>query len=134
MRAIRWMFALALVLALAGCEGAYTARRVPSADLEDTETVVLLTKPLRAMVAVEEQRARWNQANLLEVQARIRNRVEKPLQLEVQTVFKDSQGFSTNDNTAWQRMIFEPNETKIYRVTSLNGKARRFTIRIREVK
>ncbi|MFH1762860.1 MAG: YcfL family protein [Gemmatimonadota bacterium] len=129
----RWVALLVVFLALGGCEGAYRAEKVPLADVEDRETFVLLTKSLQGQVTVEGQRAKWNEANLLEVQARIRNRTEEPLQVEVQTVFKDAEGFSTDDEAVWRRLMFEPNETKIYRVNSLNPKARRFTIRVREV-
>lgn len=132
MKRIQWIIPFVLVLSLAGCEGAYRARRNTRADLENRESVVVLTSKLRDTIAVESQRAKWSPANLLEIQARLRNRTEKPVQVEVQTVFKDADGFSTNDNTVWTRMLFEPNETKIYRVNSLNTKARRFTIRIRE--
>jgi uncharacterized protein YcfL len=126
-------FALALLgIFTFGCEGAYRPAKIPGADVENTETFVLFTKKLKGQVTVEGQRAKWTGANLLEVQARIRNRTEKPLQVEVQTVFKDDQGFSVNDTSAWKRLIFEPNETKIYRVNSINSKARNFTIRVRE--
>jgi len=115
-----------------GCEGAFRPVHIPRADVEDTETFVLLTRNLKNQVTVEGQRAKWTAENLLEVQARIRNRMEEPLQVEVQTVFKDKDGFSVNDISAWQRLIFEPNETKIYKINSINSKARRFTIRVRE--
>ena len=117
-----------------GCDGAYRPVSVPGANVENDETFVLLTRNLRDLGTVEGQRAKWTDANLLEVQARLRNRTEKPLQVEVQTVFKDKQGFSVNVITTWHRLIFEPNETKTYVVNSLNAKARRFTIRVREIK
>ena len=74
-----------------GCEGAYRPAHIPRADVENTETFVLLTKNLKNQVTVEGQRAKWTDKNLLEVQARIRNRMEEPLQVEVQTVFKDKE-------------------------------------------
>jgi uncharacterized protein YcfL len=83
-----------------GCEGAYRTVHIPGADVENRETIVLLTKTLQDQIAVEGQRAIWNEANILEVHARLRNRTEKPLQVEVQTVFKDQKGFSVNDVSA----------------------------------
>ena len=134
MKLIRWLLFLCMATVVVfGCEGAYRAKKVPLADVENRETFVLFTKYLQKRLTVEGQNARWNEASLLEVQARLRNRTEAPLEVEIQTVFKNKDGFSTNDTTAWQRLMFEPNETKIYRVTSLNSKARRFTIRVREV-
>ena len=129
------LFILGLVSVLiTGCEGAYRAVRIPGADVENREVIVLLTKTLQDQIAVEGQQAKWNKANLLEVRARLRNRTEKPLQVEVQTVFKDQKGFSVNDVSAWQRLIFEPNETKTYHVNSMTSNARRFTVRVREVR
>jgi uncharacterized protein YcfL len=117
-----------------GCEGAYRAFHIPGANVENRETIVLLTKTLQDQIAVEGQQAIWNEANLLEVNARLRNRTEKTIRVEVQTVFKDQKGYSINDVSVWQRLIFEPNETKIYHVNSMTSNARRFTVRVREVR
>ena len=70
----------------------------------------------------------------LEVAANLRNRLNRRIQVQVQCVFKDAQGFGTGDETPWQDVIFTENTQETVRFTSLNDKARGYTVRVREAR
>lgn len=70
----------------------------------------------------------------LEVAANLRNRLNRRIQVQVQCVFKDAQGFGTGDDTPWQDVIFTENTQETVRFTSLNDKARGYTVRVREAR
>jgi uncharacterized protein YcfL len=137
---MRYWVPLVLVVgaavALTGCskyrEGPHPAVSVPEVALEERETVVILNDILRKKIAIEAQGNRWTDTRRLQVFANIRNRTDFVQNIDVQTVFKDEAGFSLRDETAWQRIILEPNETTNYTSTSLDDRARKYTIRIRE--
>jgi len=124
------------VVVLVGCskyrEGPHPAVSVPEVALEERETVVVLDDILAKKIAIEAQGNRWTETRRLQVFANIRNRTDFAQNIDVQTVFKDEAGFSLRDETAWQRIILEPNETTNYSSTSLDDRARKYTIRIRE--
>lgn len=70
----------------------------------------------------------------LEVAANLRNRLNRRIQVQAQCVFKDAQGFGTGDETPWQDVIFTENTQETVRFTSLNDKARGYTVRVREAR
>src|SRR5687767_12993382 len=96
----------ALGLAL-GCEhdGAYVPDTEPHAAVENISTVALLDEDLADMIAVEGQQAKYSDDGRLQVVANLRNRSEDRLTVQVQTVFKDENGFSTGDETAWETIV-----------------------------
>jgi len=125
-----------VAVAVVGCsryrEGPHPAVSVPEVALEERETVVVLDDILRKKIAIEAQGNRWTETRRLQVFANVRNRTDFVQNVDVQTVFKDEAGFTLRDETSWTRIILEPNETKNYSATSLDDRARRYTIRIRE--
>jgi uncharacterized protein YcfL len=123
----------ALGLAL-GCEthrGAYVPETVPQAAAENYNTVVLLSEKLAESIAVEGQQAKYSDDGRLQVYANLRNRVEKRLRVQVQTVFKDENGFSTGDETAWETIMIPALSQHTYQTIAQNSKARRYTIRVK---
>ena len=134
---MNWKLAsmLAAVTLTFGChKGAYEARTEPQAAYENTETVVLLGGDIRRSIAVEGQQAKLAEDGRLQVFANIRNRWTKRLTVQVQTVFKDENGFSTGDETAWETMIITERSQTSYQTTSQNTNARKYTIRIRSLR
>ena len=67
----------------------------------------------------------------LEVHANVHNRQGKRIQVQVNCVFKDEQGFSTGDETPFQSLILDEYGTQTVTFTSLNNKARDYTIQVR---
>ena len=69
----------------------------------------------------------------LEVLAYVRNRENRRLQLQVNCVFKDENGFPTEgDETPFRNLILTENAEEPVMFTSLNNKAKICIIRIRE--
>ncbi len=68
----------------------------------------------------------------LEVAANLRNRLSRRIQVQVQCVFKDSQGFAVDDSATWQDLILTEAGQETVRFQSLNDKAKRYTLRVRE--
>jgi len=118
---------------LAGCSspGPYRAEHAPGA-LEETETVVILSRSLRKNIKVEGQRADRLPDNRLEVHANIRNYSNKAAHIQVQTIFKDRDAVSLNDETTWLPLLMTENGTQTYTATSMSDEATFYTIRIRE--
>jgi len=133
---IALVLAVATVAALGGCsryrEGPHPAVSVPEVALEERETAVVLDDILSRKVAIEAQGNRWTETRRLQVFANIRNRTDFVQSIDVQTLFKDEAGFPLRDETAWTRIILDPNATANYTATSLDDRARKYTIRIRE--
>ena len=67
----------------------------------------------------------------LQVRANILNRVNKRVDLQVNCVFKDEQGFSTGDETPFQTLILDETAQDTVTFTSLNDKAKNYTVRVR---
>lgn len=130
--------ALALIaclsLAATGCKtGPYTAKSVQPSP-EDTESLVLLDKELVKQISVQVQRAGFTSDGRLTAEANLRNLTKKTLNVQVQTVFKDAQGLSTGDESAWRTMILNPNAMETYQSNAMNMKAERYTIRVRKAR
>lgn len=67
----------------------------------------------------------------LGVVANIQNRENAPESVQVRCVFKNSDGFSTGDETAWQMLVLGAGATEAVRFTSMNNLARKYTVAAR---
>ena len=119
---------------VAGCasEGPEKPITKPEDAIEETESVVLLDK-LKGKIAVENQSAVW-ESERLKVRINVRNRTDYRQVIEIQTVFKDAEGFSLGDETSWSMMFLGARETKTYTATSIDNRPKKFTVRIRKTR
>lgn len=127
----------ALSLTLAGCahKGAYAPVNATVGDLENrTQFVLLDPGAQRSVTLAGPIQEGVNADGRLEVVANIRNRENRRIQVQVNCVFKDAQGFSTGDETPWQTLILTENATEAVRFVSMNDKARKYTIRVRQAR
>ncbi len=67
----------------------------------------------------------------LEVRANILNLVNTRVDLQINCIFKDAQGFSTDDETPFQTLILDETAQETITFTSLNTKAKDYTVRVR---
>src|SRR4051794_20322012 len=94
------LFAIA-ALGLTGCEttprdtGAYVPVNATVNDLENHERIVLLDPRVQTSVTCSGIQQRTADDGLLEVTANLRNRENRRIQVQVNCVFKDDQGFPT---------------------------------------
>ena len=125
---------LGLSIIATGCKtGPYTASAVQPSP-EDTESLVLLDKELVKQLSVQVQRAGFTSDGRLTAEANLRNLTKKTMSVQVQTVFKDAQGLSTGDETAWKTVILNPNAMETYQASALNTRSERYTVRVRKAR
>lgn len=101
--------------------------------LENTERFVLLDQPAQYSVTCTGLQERFNDGRL-EVVANVKNRESRRIEVQVNCVFKDEQGFSTGDETPWQTLILSENATEAVRFTAMNTHAKRYTVRVRQAR
>jgi len=114
--------------------GAYTPRNTNKYAFENSEKFVLLDKATERSVTCSGIQERPLEDGRLEVVANVRNRLGRRIQVQVNCVFKDDQGFPTGDETSFETLILSENAQEGVRFTSINNKARRYTIRVRQAR
>ena len=125
--------AAAMVAVLTGCQsgGPYLPKNATKNNYEDSEPVVLMDRMVqRSITSPGVQQTRLPDGRL-QVVANLRNMETRRIQVQAQCVFKDGQGFPTEE-TSWQDVILTENSQEGVRFTSMNDKAQRFTIRVRQ--
>ncbi|MDB6018067.1 MAG: hypothetical protein JWR19_2556 [Pedosphaera sp.] len=132
------MLATAALL-FTGCEttprdtGAYVPVNTTVNDLENHEPIVLMDSRVQTSVTCSGIQQRTMEDGRLGVTANIRNRENRRIQVQVNCVFKDAQGFPTEgEETPFRTLILTENGQEPVQFISLNNKAQRYTIRIRE--
>lgn len=100
-------------------------------SLEETESLILLDKPLQKLISVDAQRAGYTPEGRIIAEAILRNNSNNTVNVQAQTVFKDDAGFSSGDETAWVTLILPPNGQSTYKAVALNEKSHQYSIRIR---
>ncbi len=121
-----------LTLLCFGCssEGPYVpSERRPSPEIENT--AVALDEELKGLIAVDAQDAERTTQGRLKAMANMRNRTNQDLTVQVQTIFRDANGFSIDDDSAWETIVLTANETRTVGSVSTSKKADRYSIRIR---
>lgn len=128
------------VLALAlsgGCvnePGPFPPLDTTKFTLENTDRFVLLDKPAQNSVTCTGLQERPLADGRIEVTANVKNRESRRIQVQINCVFKDEQGFSTGDETPWQTLILSENSTEAVRFTAMNTQARKYTVRVRQAR
>lgn len=123
-------------LALTGCrhEGASVGQTVTGKRItvEDQHEILVNDPQLAGKLSFHNIVVRRTAENRLQVIMEIRNRTNYPQAIEVSTQFRDSQNVPLRDTSAWSRLAMSPNETRAYRITSLDSRAHAFSTRVRE--
>lgn len=100
---------------------------------ESSMPFVLMDKGAQRSVTCTGIEQRFLADGRLEVAANIRNRENRRIQVQVNCEFKDEAGF-TIDSTPWQTLILTENGQETVRFTSMNNRAKRFTVRVRQAR
>jgi uncharacterized protein YcfL len=128
--------ALALLL-LSGCvtePGPFAPLDTTKYTLENTDRFVLLDQPAQYSVTCTGLQERTLGDGRLEVVANVKNRESRRIQVQINCVFKDEQGFSTGDETPFQTLILTENSTEAVRFTAMNTSAKKYTVRVRQAR
>ncbi|MSU50112.1 MAG: DUF1425 domain-containing protein [Opitutus sp.] len=121
----------------AGCvtqTGPFAPQDTTKFTLENTDRFVLLDQPAQYSVTCTGLQERPLADGRLEVVANVKNRESRRIQVQINCVFKDDQGFSTGDETPWQTLILSENSTEAVRFTAMNTQARKYTVRVRQAR
>jgi hypothetical protein len=132
-----FLVATAALALSAGCvsePGPFAPLDTTKFTLENTDRFVLLDKPAQYSVTCTGLQERPLADGRLEVVANVKNREARRIQVQINCVFKDDQGFSTGDETPWQTLILSENSTEAVRFTAVNTLARKYTVRVRQAR
>jgi uncharacterized protein YcfL len=130
------LMAAVLTLSTIGCKtrGAYVAEVPDGYDLENQTEFVLMNKRVAKSVTVAGIQERVLADGRLAVTANVLSKDRRRIQVQISCVFKDQNGFSTGDETSWNTFILTENAQEAVRFMSMNEKARKYTIRVREAR
>jgi hypothetical protein len=136
MKALIVSASLAFVF-LTGCaathhEGSATPVYTTKFDTENTSQYALMGPRVQTSITFAGTQTRVLDDGRLQVITNVRNRENRRLEVQISCVFKDEQNFSTGDETPWQPLILTENAQEAVNFTSMNNRAKNFTIRVRE--
>ena len=133
-------FALAaLTVLLAGCSsdshetGALTPQNTTKFDAENREKFVLLDAGAQYSVTCSGLQETTLPDGRLQVVARVRNRENRRIEVQINCEFKDAQGFAI-DSTPFQTLILSENATEAVKFEAANDKAKKYTLRVRQAR
>ena len=122
---------------LTGCQtavvdhGAYLPLNVTVNEMENYVVAVLLSQRVQNSVAVPGIQEVRQPDGRLQVGVQLRNRESRRIQVQANCDFKDAQGFVI-DSTPFQNVFFDENSQEAAKFVSMNERAVRYTIRVRE--
>lgn len=131
------LLSFAAVALCAGCAteaGPYAPLDTTKYTLENTDRFVLLDKAAQYSITCTGLQEIPLADGRLEVVANVKNRESRQLQVQVNCVFKDPQGFATGDETPWQTVILSENATESIRFTAMNTIGKKYTVRVRQAR
>ncbi|MDR0902396.1 MAG: YcfL family protein [Opitutaceae bacterium] len=140
MKTIALLFAAAASLVFfSGCsskarqsDGPYLPEDTTKYTVESTEKFVVMDSAVRYSVTCTGLQEHVTPDGRLEIVANVKNRENRRIQVQVGCVFRDSQRFSTGDETPWQTLILGEHATEAVRFTAMNDKAKTYTVRVRQ--
>jgi hypothetical protein len=131
------LLALAPGLALFnGCQtdhGAYLPVDTTVNNVENVAGVVLLDRGAQNSVTCPGIQETRLPDGRLQLEALVRNRENRRIQVQINCVFKDTQGF-TVEETPFRNLFLDENAQEGARFVSANDQPVRYTVRIREAR
>jgi len=132
------LLALAVILLTqAGCStsetGALKPQNTTKFDAELKEKFVLMDPGAQHSITCMGLQETTLPDGRMQVAALVRNRENRRLQVQIQCEFKDAQGFAV-DSPGWENLFLTENSTETKSFTSLNDKAKKYTVRVREAR
>jgi uncharacterized protein YcfL len=120
---------------LTGCGGgASLPQNTRKYDFENQTNFVLTDVHVQRSITSSGIQQRLLEDGRLELVVNVRNRESRRIEVQIQCVFKDEQGFSSGDETPWQTLILTENTQEAVQFVSMNSKARKYTVRVRQAR
>ncbi len=139
MKTIALFLAVVSPVLFSGCasksgqsDGPYRPQDTTKYTVESTEKFVVMDRAVQYSVTCTGLQEHVTPDGRLEVVANIKNRENRRIQVQVGCVFRDAQNFSTGDETPWQTLILGEHATEAVRFSSMNDKAKTYTVRVRQ--
>jgi uncharacterized protein YcfL len=132
---LRILALVTLAAAVTACKstpGPYTP--TPAADVEGREPVVLMDPMVQTSVTSQGVHYRELPDGRLEAIAVIQSKDPRRIQVQVQCVFKDANGIMIDDETPWQTLILTENGQEQLSFKSMNNRAKKATVRVRQAR
>ena len=127
----------ALAAFLSGCAssepGPYRPQNAAKFNTEAGEKFLLMDAGAHQSVTCPGLQETTLPDGRLQVVAKVRNLEARRIQVQINCEFKDSQGFPI-DSTPFQTLILTENATEGVPFTSMNAKAKDYTIRVRQAR
>ena len=126
---------LPILLWQSGCVhgGAYTPVNTDKFNQESTAKFVCLDAQVQTSVTCASLQESQTAEGRLRVKVNVRNRENRRLEVQINCVFKDAQGF-TEEETPFQTLILTENEIRGVEFTAMNEKAKNYTVRVRQAR
>ena len=131
---LMWLTVLAGVVGCKTDTGAYLPENTKKSDQEATANFVLLDPGAARSVTHAGLTETVLSDGRLEVVASVRNRENRRIEVQINCIFKDANWVPTGDETPFQNLILTENGIQPVRFTSLNDRARKYTIRVRQAR
>ncbi len=132
-----FLIAAACLPLVAGCashRGAYAPLHATEPSLENQAGFVLLDRYTQQSVTCTGIQVTHLPDGRLQVAAQVLNLERKRIQVQVNCVFKDEQGFAYGDETPFQTLILTENATESVQFASMSDRAKKYTIRVRQAR
>lgn len=128
--------AAVVLTTFAGCKSAESGpyAPMPANNVEDRETIVLMDPMVQQSVTSGGVFFKTLENGRLEVTAKVQSRDPRRIQVQVQCVFKDANGFGVDDETPWETLILTENSQEQLRFVSMNDQAKKATVRVRQAR
>lgn len=111
--------------------GAFTPQSTTGFDAENKEKFVLMDPGAQYSVTCMGLQETTLPDGRMQVAAQVRNRENRRIEVQISCAFKDAQGFVV-DETPYEVLILTENATDTVKFASLNDKAKKYTIRVRQ--
>lgn len=133
------LIAATAALAVTACKstydkGPYLPQQSRTPAHENSERVVLMDPGVQYSITCTGIQEAATADGRLEVIAQIRNRENRRIEVQVNCVFKDANGYTTGDETPFQALILTENASEQVKFTAMNTLAKKYTIRIRQAR
>jgi len=113
--------------------GAFLPQNATVHNVEDSNRFVLLDPGAQYSVTCPGIQETRLPDGRMQVLANLRNRENRRIQVQVNCVFKDAQGFVVED-TPFQNVFLDENAQEGVKFASANDRAQRYTIRVRQAR
>lgn len=133
------LIAASAMLAVTACQtnydkGPYLPKNSATPAHENFERVVLMDPGVQHSLTCTGIQEGATADGRLELIAQIRNRENRRIEVQINCVFKDANGYTTGDETPFQPLILTENSIEQVKFTAMNTLAKKYTIRIRQAR